>query len=171
MAALFLAAVALWLIVSRSPPPLKASLAFAVAPTRTNDPFCRSYSVVISNSSKFYVLYPISGGLKEPMVYIKYITPAGWQESYGTSVGKGDGLMRPHEVKRTNIEIPEGAAGFKVGLYITTLTWRGRLAWQTVEGRPQRALAPIGRFFMQKDTRTRSVTEWSEQYTPGDLRN
>jgi hypothetical protein len=125
--------------------------------------------VVISNASDYCVLYPIFGGLKEPMLYTKYSTGGAWSESRGNSIATGDGLMRPHEVKATKVEVPERTTGFKVGLFITSLTWRGRLAWRTTQTQPQRALAPIGRFLMQKDTRARSVTEWSEQYIPTDL--
>jgi hypothetical protein len=122
--------------------------------------------VVISNASEFSVLYPIYGALKDPMVYIKSANGGQWQEAHGSSIAIGDGVMRPHEVKTTSVEVPERTTRFKVGLYITSLTWRGRLAWCTAPNRP---LAPIGRFLMKKDATTRSATEWSEQYIPGDL--
>jgi hypothetical protein len=72
------------------------------------------------------------------------------------------GLLPPHDAIVTTVKVPAGVTSFKFGLSFTSLTWRGDLAWRLLD--VSFDCRPIIGFLLRQDEKTRSKTEWSEEY-------
>ena len=72
-------------------------------------------------------------------------------------------MMSAHENKTGAVELPREASAFRVGLHVTSLTWRGKVAWRFGLSPFQGVLRPLASFLMPSGTQSRSRTEWSSQ--------
>jgi hypothetical protein len=101
-------------------------------------------------------------GFNKILFEIAYISNGVWQPYQVWTPGREDRLLAPHEVVNDSIHVPGDDDLFKVGLHITTLTWRGRLALRLSESRISRYLKPLTGFLIVQDEKKRSTVEWSE---------
>lgn len=161
VAAVGLSAVIFVLIVATPPPSQSRCLQFTVSQGPSNSAANPSCSVAVSNVSDSPVLY--AGGFNKIWLEVAYRTNGVWQNTRVWTPGGGNGVLPPHAGIKDTVEVPFGATAVRVGLPITSLTWRGRFAWYVVGHCPE-ALYPVARLFMAPDERRRSGTEWSNDY-------
>ncbi len=141
------------------------NLWFSATPVTERNGSNGLYSVIVSNCSGFSILYPFLGGTG-PWFSVECLTNGQWHDCHVHGIGGGTGVMAPHETRLGSIRIPKEALAFRVGLHITSLTWRGRAAWSIGAGPLQRTLGPIaGPLLMPSDVRTRTKTEWSGEHS------
>jgi hypothetical protein len=141
------------------------NLCFSATPAVEGNGSNGLYSITVSNCSDFSVLYPFLGGTG-PWFSVQCLTNGEWHDCHVRGVGGGTAVIAPHQLKQGSIRVPREASAFKVGLHITSLTWRGRAAWSIGTGRFQRTLGPIvGPLLMPSDVRRRTKTEWSGEHS------
>ena len=152
--------VACWLVVINPHPAPPKSIDFTIGPTYFSNGFPQKVSVVISNASDYSVLY--YGGFGIPHFDLAYLTNGIWGHDFVWTPGGGPGVLLPHNIVTSSIEVPSGATTFKVGLDYASLTWRGKIAWFFGGHYPM-----FGReagLFLHQDVKKRSKTEWSNEY-------
>jgi hypothetical protein len=154
---------AIFVLIVATPPPFRARcLQFTLSQVPSNTVPALSCSVAVSNLSDSPVLY--AGGFNKLWLRVAYSTNGIWHYTRVWTPGGGNGVLPPHTEIKDTVEVPLGATAVKLGLPITSLTWRGRFAWYVVGHCPE-ALYPVARLFMAPDERRRSRTEWSREYS------
>jgi hypothetical protein len=137
-------------------------LVFTNGPILYSNGHPRSCSVTVSNATDSVLQF--AGGFNKFWFQIDYVDNGVWQRSYVRTPGGDDGLLPPHKALRDTIDVPEGTEALRVGLEITSLTWRGRLAWLIAGSSFGKFLKPVAGFLLVRDERNRSKTEWSDVY-------
>jgi hypothetical protein len=122
----------------------------------------RTFFVVVSNASDCTAEY--GAGFNKVWFSIAYLTNGVWQTDVVYTPGGGPALLKAHDTRRDNIVVPENATAFKVGLSVTSLTWRGRFAWVIAGSRFSELLKPLSRSLHVRDQKNRSTIEWSDEY-------
>jgi hypothetical protein len=117
--------------------------------------------VIVSNTSGYPIEYP--GGFGKVWFDINYISNGLSRSASVWTPGGGVGLLNAHEIIKDSIEIPMGASEFRIGVAITSLTWRGILGRSLVIGTDRDILRLCGAFMRRLDLRNRSKTEWSDE--------
>ena len=166
------AGTALAIVVLYSPPPPLKSIEFTVQLLPATNGFSQHCGVMVSNTLDSLVVCAFAEGFKAPALQTAYLTNGIWCLAEGRhSLGGGGGVFRPHQLIACTVEVPAGATAMKVGLFVTPLSWRGRLGWEIITHRELGVLDPLGRFLLEQDTGSprRSRTEWSSpvQVTTG----
>lgn len=160
-----------WLIAtpwSHEPP---SSLRFTVLPINATNSLTRSYAVAVSNASELYILHAFWGHPGNPWLDVAFLNNGIWRSVSRPGIGGGSTVLCPHGVEKGTIEVPAVAEAFKVGLDVTSLTWRGRIAWTIGQSRCQRVLRPMVTFLMPLDTNKHAKLEWSREYLLEAVRN
>lgn len=169
VAGVIIALTGLGFLVARPPSSISGRiLTFTLAQlmlTNVNEG-SNSWSVMISNASTSAVMFP--GGGNKAWLHVAYLTSNGPRSAQVRTPGGGDGVILPGGQLTNFLEIPEGVTQLRVGLPVTSLTWRGRLAWQLAGSHLSSALRPLIGFLLGRDEKVRSITEWSEVYLPAE---
>jgi len=150
-----------WIISSPPSPPLK-SIDFKIIPVLSTNTFSRQYLVTVSNASEYPLQY--TGDGKKLWFHIAFASNNIPRNEYRRTDFGYTGLFAPHEVKTDFVSIPVEVKKFKIGIEIISLTWRGKLAWQSIGSRFSDALRPLTLYLIQQDEKRRSKTEWSDDY-------
>ena len=163
-----LVAAALFLIsaVKSSMPP--KCVGFTVISTSLSNGVPRQVLVAVSNVSDSPLLCNFMADMKSPWFEVAYTTNGAWHDDVILSFGGGSGIIPPHQAEKGAIAIPDGATKLRIGLHITSLTWRGRLAWKTLDTTNSRLRSLTG-FLMAMDLRNRSRTEWTKESSVASL--
>ena len=148
------------LLISANPVPAKC-LMFSLSNQPTGGS-PRLLSVTVSNATDSVLEYPT--GLTQVWFQVGYATNVVWQIFHIRTVDSGDGLLQPHQVMHSQVEVPEATDAVKVGLRFTSLTWRGRLAWDLALSPAYRLVRPLTGVLSAHDARHRSKSEWSSEY-------
>ena len=117
--------------------------------------------VLVSNSSSYPVEY--AKGFNKFWFEIAYLSNGVWQTFEVRTPGVGSWLLAPHGLVTDTIKVPEAASVFKVGLHITSLTWRGRFAFRMSGSRFNGFFGPLLGFLLVQDEERRSNMEWSDE--------
>jgi hypothetical protein len=149
-----------WSLVKTPSLPPARSLVLDVEPIPSDDNISRRCALLVSNISEFPVEY--AEGFNKLWVEITYKSNGVWITHEVRTPGVGSFLLAPHAVLRDTFNVPETATVFKVGLHITSLTWRGRFAFRMSRSKTSRHLSPLIGFLLVQDEKNRSTTEWSE---------
>ena len=165
--------VVLLIVAAYSPPGPSKAIDFGVRPVASTNGLHQECDVVVSNSLDSLVVCLFADGFKEPVVRIAYLSNGIWHSPRDYRSGGGLGVLRPHQSIKCTVEVPPGATAVRMGLAVTPLSWKGRVGWDILANRKLRALEPVGRFLLSRDTgvATRTRTEWSDAYpvrTDGD---
>lgn len=150
-----------WFLVTTPPLPPARSLVLEVAPLPSDDRVSRGCSLLVSNTSEYPVEY--AKGFNKVWVQIAYKSNGVWETHEVRTPGVGSFLLAPRAVLKDNFKVPETATAFKVGLHMTSLTWRGRFAFRMSGSKTSRQLAPLMGFLLVQDEKKRSTTEWSDE--------
>ncbi len=159
---LLLTAVVLVFVASPSPPPPVRSLDISLSPISQSGADPAVWEVTISNRSSFPVLY--AGGFGRVCLKTAFLTEEGWKHDVRLMPGGGSGVISPGETVKDSVKIPRGVTRAKIGLGITSLSWRGKLAWRISRTRFQWPLRSVVHYLLEKDLRGRRSTEWSEEF-------
>ena len=131
-----------WLVVVNPPPPVPRSLCFTIFPITSNNVSLLACPVIVSNASDCPLEY--TEGFGKLSFNISYRANGVWKiSSISTEGSSGTGLMAPHAVRKDSIKIPKNADAIKLGLDVTSLTWRGRFAWYLAGGAYDRPLSRL----------------------------
>ncbi len=163
----FAASVALLVAVLYSPRVPPKSINFIIRQLPSTNGFHQHYGVIVSNSLDTLVVSVFEEGFKKTKIETAYVTNGIWYfPKGGRSIGGGFGVIQPHQALGSTFEVPPDATAVKVGLFVTPLSWRGRLGWGILHSRRFRVLAPLGHFLLGRDTgvKAHSRTEWSDPY-------
>jgi hypothetical protein len=146
----------------RQPSPVNSQcLTFDVIPIGSSDDF-RTFAVSVSNISESTV--ELLGDIHRIDFTVVYLTNGSWRTGSTQILTAGPVLVLPGQVEHDSIRVPAGAAAFKVGLAITSLTWRGRFAWFCLGSRFESLLHPIMARLIGQDERCRTQFEWSKDF-------
>lgn len=161
VAILFLVIVGMFgVVILRCPPMPTRSLAFGIRMTAPTNEALNTISIVLSNVSKYPVLFP--AGFRQPWFRVAYVSNGVWAENAMRTPGGGKQLLKPHESLQSVIEVPKNAEAAKVGLRITSLTWRGELGLWLFTHCNQGILGQIQSWLSRTEQQRRSTNEWSE---------
>ena len=121
---------------------------------------------LISNSSNSTIFYMTAGYdiNDQPLCSWNVLSNGVWLVKYDFSVTHHHLLLRPHEFVKYEADLPKNFTKLKIGLDITSLTWRGRLGWDIYQSRFSSAGLPLALFLFQADYKKRSKIEWSREY-------
>lgn len=150
-----------WLAVTKPPLPPARSIMLEVAPLSSANSVSGIYTVIVSNASNYPVTY--AEGFNTILFTIAYMSNGVWQTFQVTTPGSDAWLLAPHGVVTDAIQVPEAASVFKVGLSITSLTWRGQFAFRMSGSRFSEHFKPLMGFLLVQDRERRSKTEWSDE--------
>ncbi len=153
-------AVLYWITLTPRPGPTK-SIEITIGPVLTHKSTITICSVLFSNASNYDVQYP--GGFGRTWFETAFLKNHVWESGRVSTAGGGLGVLAPHQVVVETIEVPEGVTELKLGLSITSLTWRGRTAWRILLHWPE-FLRPLCGFLLTQDERKRSTIDWSSVY-------
>lgn len=157
------ALVALGFLVVRPPAQISGrAVSFALLRSIATNRTSSSCSVLISNMSECPVMF--AGGFNRAWLEIDYLSASGRCSVVGRTPGGGNRILLPHQTLTTGLEIPQGAMQLRVGLAVTSLTWRGRLAWRLAGSRGGKFLRPLIGALLGRDEKRRSRMEWSIDY-------
>jgi hypothetical protein len=151
---------ALFLMLSTSPVPAKC-LVFTLSNNPTGGS-PRRFSVTVSNATDSVLEYPTA--LTQVWFQVAYATNGVWQSFHIRTIDSGDGLLQPHAVMHSQVEVPEATDVVKVGLGFTSLAWMGRLAWKLTLSPAHGLVRPLTGVLSAHDARRRSKSEWSSEY-------
>ena len=158
-----------WFLATNPPLPPVRSIVLEVAPLPSSDSVSRGCALLVSNASNYSVEY--AKGFNKIWVEIAYVSNDVWQTHEVRTPGVGSFLLAPRAVIKDTIKVPETATVFKVGLHITSLTWRGRFAFRMSGSAISGRLAPLTGFLLVQDEKKRSRTEWSDEQNVAYLWN
>lgn len=168
VAAVFFVVVVLWLLLTNPPSSISGKiLSFTLTPLMSSNSTPRLCSVVIANTSGSPVMF--AGGFNKAWLQIDYLTTNGWRSDQIRTPGGGNGVLQPNQQLTNTVEVPEAASKLRVGLPVTSLTWRGRLAWRVAGNRSVEVLMPLAGFLLRQDEKARSRTDWSGDYVPRNV--
>lgn len=156
-----------WLVAVNPPLPPARSLVLKIVPRRSGNGVSRECTLLVSNSSSFAVEY--AKGFNRIWVDLAYTSNDVWQTYEVRTPGVESCLLVPHAVMTNSIIVPENATAFKVGLYVTSLTWRGQLAFRMSYGAISRYLRRLTGLLLVQDEKRRSREEWSDEQNVADL--
>jgi hypothetical protein len=161
-----LATVLLLVLLSPLPAPPK-SIDFTLRFISSTNSSQQSCSAVISNTLNTAVICDFGAGFRAPALLAAYLSNSVWHSPLVRRPGGGAGVIQPHQSLTSVVELPRGATTVKVGLFVTPLSWRGRLGWSILASRRGGVTATLGRLLLSADTRaaTRSRVEWSDPYS------
>lgn len=142
-------------------------ISLKVTPILSSNDGPRRFSVAVSNLSDSTLQFV--GSARHVRFAIKYLTNGTWGTSNVLIFSGGPGLLAPHDTLSDTINVPPDATAFTVGLDVTSLTWRGRLAWSLLGSRFETSLHPIMAHLIAQDEKYRSRTEWSEEFAIGEI--
>ena len=147
-------------VVLLNPPSMPPkSLAFTIKSTRSSNNSPTTISVLLSNASQYPVLF--KAGSDQPWFRIAYLSNGVWTQSSLRTPDGGERILRTGESAASMIEVPESAGAVRVGLSITSLTWRGRVAWWLLVNQSQTVFGLVESFLASIEERRRSTNEWS----------
>ena len=161
-------AVALVLILAGSSSLPPKCVEFTTVASSPSNGIPRQVSVIVSNVSDSPLLCNFMADMKSPWFEVAYTTNGSWHDDVILSFGGGSGIIPPRQAEKGAIAIPDGATKLRIGLHITSLTWRGRLAWKTL-GTTNSRLRSLTGFLMAMDLRNRSRTEWTKESSVASL--
>ena len=156
---------AFWFALTAVPSAPQSSVKFFIKPLPADSEIGETISLTLSNSSSDFLQY--RGGLKAPFFKMSYISNGA--DCQDVIVPKNDienlTYLRPHQFIETTIKLPAEATFYKFGFSYTSLSWRGKLAWDILEMRREIPFdrRPVVGFLLQQDEKKRSKNEWSEE--------
>jgi len=150
-----------WFLATNPPLPPARSIILEVAHLPSSDSVSRRCTILVSNASNYSVEY--AEGFNKIWFEIAYVSNGVWQTYEVRTPGVGSFLLAPHAVVKDTVKVPETTSVFKVGLHITSLTWRGRFAFRMFGSKIGRHLGPLMGFLLVQDEKKRSRTEWSDE--------
>jgi hypothetical protein len=144
------------------PSPPQRSVVFTVLPVFASNNTAQTCTVIVSNASDHTVVY--TEGFGRIWFDVDYKSNAVWQH-YRIETNGGPALLQPHGVKKNSITVPAGATEIRVGMELTSLTWKGQLAFRIFRSNFGGSVRPIIHFLLVQDESKRSRTEWSETFS------
>lgn len=150
----------LYVVAMPSPSGPNKSLEFIIASELVRSNGVASAPVVVSNVSNCPVEY--AGGFGSAWLEVGVSTNGVWRYEKLRTPGGGLAYLGSHRAFSQCVPIPPGVTRWKIGLAITSLTWRGKSAWRMLPD--PGVFRPICGYLLAKDERSRSVTEWSVEY-------
>ena len=145
-----------WAVATHPPSPPTQSLAFATAFQSRKGTDWRKYMVTVSNTTAYTVEY--GKGFNKLWFEIAYASNGVWMTTNVTTPGVESCFLLPHAVLTDSIFVPGDSGPFKIGLHITSLTWRGRFAVSSAHSRYLYRLKDFTGLLLVQDQRRRSST-------------
>jgi len=158
--------VMLFIYVVLDRPPASPVISFNIETISSSNGFPRTCIVVITNKLDSVALYIASepGTNHYPMLAVGYMTNQVWGYQYEGSISACMLPLLPHESLRRQIDIPEQATKFKIGLYVKSLPLARRFSWYII-GCSTNSMSPIANILVTADRRNHIKTEWSKEYS------
>ena len=156
------ATVLLWRIIASPLKPRYVNL--AAIPISFSNGITQEYSISVSNTSNTTLLCNFFNQFMCPWFTVVSEKNAVWGEQEILSPGGGSGLLLPHQAQSRVSAVPTDATKFKIGLHFTSLSWRGLVAWKILTSSSRKQIRNFAGFLMRMDFRSRSQTNWSEEY-------
>lgn len=162
LAFVLLGAIIFWLALIASPSAPSRSLDFVIKPKVADFGLQNTLTIVLSNCSDCTLLY--DGTSRTPGYEVIYSINSSLHTNSLASIGENHKNLPPHSIITSQVEIPREVNSVRVGLYVTSLTWRGRAAL-VLNGRGlSSVLDPITRLLARQDIEKRSKFEWSDEF-------
>jgi hypothetical protein len=117
-------------------------------------------SILVSNISASPVEY--CGPASSPLFHVFYFANDTWHDYWTISYGRGLETIPACGYIKTTLDIPQGATALKLGLDITSFTWRGATGWRLI-GKGPAIVNTLAGFLVRQDEKVRKVTEWSAE--------
>ncbi len=144
-------------------------IAFSLNSVGVNTEGLRQYHVAITNISGVPILCTTSMR-KTVWPHVLYLRRGIWEEAVEERrLAGGTGVMYPNDYGIGAVAVPSDAEAMRIGMHLTSLSWKGRLGWQILEIRKRGTL--ISNSLVSWDTKHRSRTEWSIDYQLRDVTN
>ena len=154
--------ITLWMVlITPSSAPSKC-IDFSFVQTPSSNGIRKLITITLSNCSDNTVEY--YGGEKSPWYQIAYESNGVLCHTSVSSIDRGYGRLHSHDAIKSGLNLPIAASSVKVGLSITSLTWRGNTAWSLVGDRFDWVQRPVVGFLLRQDEKYRTKTEWSKEY-------
>jgi hypothetical protein len=153
-----------FVLVHRAPLPPR-TLEFRIEPAGPSDPATATHSVTISNKSDFRLGF--RSGVHQPWFQIAFLVGEEWHTSQVHTFENGDMFLEPHSTDKGTICVPKEASKARVGLWVTSLTWRARCAKWLAGTRVSNVLRPAIGFLWKLDN-CHTTQEWSDAIRLGN---
>jgi hypothetical protein len=142
--------------------PPNHSLILTIRPDLSNKSIPGDYMITLSNYSDHSVEYSTH-------VIASYMVGDLWLTSNVSGGGNNSGLLRPKRTQHGFVQMPNNATRIKVGVYYTSLTWRGALDYDTIDLPLRGIYVPMLGFLLMQDEKHRTKIDWSQVYSLNEL--
>jgi hypothetical protein len=156
-----------WLVIISPPARPQKSIDISVTELSVISGIGRVCTVQLSNVSNCHVQF--AGGFGRTWYETEFLTNGTWEYGKVRTPGGGDQVLKPCQAITEIVEVPEGIYELRIGLSITSLTWRGQTAWHLYKHFPA-WFRPLRGYLLVQDERKRSTVEWSGRYVIRDGR-